>query len=104
MNELTLIRYEAMGAGTEQLRAEVALFERALDRCIAVLGMIAKLDIDSRFVRISERQADVVVRALEAGLAAAGVDGEQVQRARHAVARELRIVATAERDGPVNSV
>src|SRR5690242_5087923 len=27
VNELTTLRYEAMGAGTEQLRAEVALFE-----------------------------------------------------------------------------
>ncbi len=90
VNELTGLRYEASGAGTEQLRAEVALFERALDRCAAVLGLIAKLDIDARLARISEMQADAVVRAVDAGLAAAGVTGPAALLARQATARELR--------------
>lgn len=90
VNELTSIRYEASGAGTEQLRAEVALFERALDRCAAVLGLIAKLNIDDRMARISERQAAAVVRALDAGLAHAGVTGPMAVAARAVAARELR--------------
>ncbi len=101
VNGLDDIRYTAAGAGTEQLRAEVALFERAMDRCAMVLGVIAKLDIDTRLARIDERRADAVVRAVEAGLVAAGVYGEPAQLARKAVARELRIAATApERNGP----
>lgn len=71
VNELTSIRYAASGAGTEQLRSEVALFERAMDRCAAVLGLIAKLDIDQRLARITEQQADVVVRAVDARRVAA---------------------------------
>ncbi len=90
VNELTSIRYEANGAGTEQLRAEVALFERALDRCAAVLGLIAKLNIDDRMARISERQAAAVVRALDAGLSHAGVTGSLAAAARAVAARELR--------------
>lgn len=93
VNELTALRYEATGAGTEQLRAEVALFERALDRCAAVLGLIAKLDIDTRLARISEMQADAVVRAVDAAISAAGVTGPAAAAARQAVARELRAVS-----------
>ncbi len=90
VNELTTIRYEAMGAGTEQLRAEVALFERALDRCVAVLVAIAKLDIDARLAAISERQADAVVRAVDAAISAAGITGPAALAARQVAARELR--------------
>lgn len=90
VNELTAVRYEAMGAGTEQLRAEVALFERALDRCAAVLGLIAKLGIDDRLAAISERQADAVVRAVDAAIASAGIAGPAAVQARQVAARELR--------------
>lgn len=92
VNELTELRYAATGAGTEQLRAEVALFERALDRCAAVLGLIAKLGIDDRMAAISERQAAAVVRALDAGLAHAGVSGALAIESRAVAARELRSV------------
>lgn len=91
--ELAELRYAASGAGTEQLRAEVALFERALDRCAQVLGLIAKLGIDDRMARISERQADAVVRAVEAALAHAGVTGQPAAEARQVAARSLRAVA-----------
>lgn len=84
------IRYTADGAGTEQLRAEVAVFERSLDRCERVLSAIARLDIDSRLARISEQQAAVIARAVEVALAAAGVAGEPADRGRAAAARELR--------------
>lgn len=93
VNELTTIRYEAMGAGTEQLRAEVALFERALDRCASVLGLIAKLNIDERMARINERQAEAVIRAVDAAIAAAGVTGPAAAQARQVAARELRTAA-----------
>lgn len=87
------MRYSADGAGTEQLRAEVALFERALDRCAQVLGLIAKLGIDERMARISERQADAVVRAVDAGLEFAGITGAAAVETRQVVARHLRSVA-----------
>lgn len=90
VNELTQLRYEAMGAGTEQLRAEVALFERALDRCASVLGTIAKLNIDDRLARISERQAEAVIRAVDAAIAAVG-RGASPAEARSVAARELRV-------------
>lgn len=97
VNELTSIRYSADGAGTEQLRTEVALFERALDRCASVLVAMARLGIDDRLVRISERQADAVVRAVDAAISAAGVTGTEAASARQAVARELRSVGGGRR-------
>ncbi|OPG03073.1 hypothetical protein B1R27_30105 [Streptomyces sp. GKU 895] len=91
VNELESIRYRA-GNGTEQLRAEVALFERATDRACSVLATIARLNIDERLTIVSERQAEAVIGAVEAALAAAGVSGDQAVEGRQAAARHLRLV------------
>ncbi|MBP5896324.1 hypothetical protein [Streptomyces scabiei] len=85
------VRYEG-ASGAEQLRAEVALYERAMDRTGQILGMIAKLNIEDRMARVTERQADALVSALEAALAAAGVTGTAADEARKAAARHLRAV------------
>ncbi|MFI5814834.1 hypothetical protein ACIA7S_28245 [Streptomyces sp. NPDC051643] len=85
------VRYEGAG-GAEQLRAEIALYERAMDRTGSILGMIAKLGIEDRMARVTERQADALVSALEAALAAAGVTGIAADDARKAAARHLRAV------------
>lgn len=85
------VRYEG-ASGSEQLRAEIALYERAMDRTGHVLGMIAKLGIEDRMARVTERQAEALVSALEAALAAAGVTGQAADEARKAAARHLRAV------------
>jgi hypothetical protein len=91
VNELESIRYRA-GNGTEQLRAEVVLFERATDRACQVLATIARLNIDERLAAVSERQAEAVIGAVEAALAAAGVSGDLAAEGRRAAARHLRLV------------
>lgn len=88
---LTSVGYEGMTG--EQVRGGVQVFERALDRCSSVLGLIAKLNIDERLARIEEAKADAIVKAFEAGLAEAGVSGEALVRAKTAVSRHLRLVA-----------
>ncbi|WP_128381264.1 hypothetical protein [Streptomyces cavernae] len=85
------VRYEGAG-GNEQLRAEIVLYERAMDRCAQVLGMIARLNIEDRMARVSEQQAEIVVAAIEAALAAAGVTGRDADEARTVAARHLRAV------------
>jgi len=85
------IRYEG-AAGNEQLRAEIMLYERAMDRCAQVLGMIARLNIEDRMARVSERQTEIVVSAIEAALASAGVTGHEADEARKVAARHLRAV------------
>lgn len=91
VNDLTAIRYEDAKGG-EQLRAEVAVFNLALAECRQVLVSVARLNIDERLARISERQTETLQEAVAAGLVAAGVTGEQATAARHAVARHLRSV------------
>lgn len=63
VSELTELRYKA-GEGGEQLRAEVALWERALDRCERFLTAMARLNIDERLAAISEAQAAAVLGAI----------------------------------------
>ena len=90
VNDLTRLRYQD-DKGGEQLRSEVALWERALDRCNTVLATMAKLNIDERLARISERQADAVLRAIDAALDAAGVPAGERAEPKKAAARLLRV-------------
>ena len=75
VNDLTSLRYEGEGSG-EQLRAEVALWERALDRCERFLTAMARLNIDERLARISEERAEVIITTLTAALERAGAAPE----------------------------
>lgn len=88
VNELTSLRYSTEGG--EQLRAEVALFERALDRCEKFLGTMARLRIDERLAAIEQAKADIVITAIEAALAKAGVTGQAAVEAKREAARHLR--------------
>lgn len=92
VNELTSLRYSTEGG--EQLRAEVALFERALDRCEKFLSSMARLNIDERLARISERQADIIIKAITATLAERGLSVEEQAEARRDVARRLRVASS----------
>ena len=78
--------------GGEAIRGEIVVFERAMDRCIVVLTAIAKLNIDERLVRIAEGQKTMVIQAVDAGIAAAGITGPAAIEARKVVARHLRSV------------
>ncbi|MER8030730.1 hypothetical protein ABTZ78_17425 [Streptomyces bauhiniae] len=91
VNELYRIRFTD-DKGSEQLRSEVALYERAMDRCVNVLGTIGRLRIDERLAAISEQQATVVIGAIEAALAHAGVTGQAASAAKAVAARHLRAV------------
>jgi hypothetical protein len=91
VNELRYIRYSD-DKGAEQLRSEVALYERAMDRCVNVLGTIGRLRIDERLAAISEQQATVVIGAIEAALTHAGVTGQAASAAKAVAARHLRAV------------
>jgi hypothetical protein len=91
VNALTEIRYESK-AGGEQTRAEISLFEKALDRCDRVLANYARLKIDERLAAISEQQAEKVLAAIDAALEYLGVSGEQAIGAKKAAARRLRSV------------
>lgn len=85
-------KYRYEGEHAEQIRGEVLLFERALDRCAMVLGLIARLKIDDRLVAIEEAKVTQIVDAVEAALDALGLSVEQQLEAKAEVARTLRVV------------
>lgn len=91
VNELTAIRYE--NDHGEQLRAEVAVLERAMDRAGRLLVDIAKLNIEERMARVTEVQIQQVTTAMTAALTEMGLSREQQRDARQRVARHLRPVA-----------
>jgi hypothetical protein len=74
VNQLRSLRYSTEGG--EQLRAEVALWERALDRCERFLTAMARLNIDERLARISEERAEVIITVFTAALERNGIEGE----------------------------
>lgn len=77
VNALTVLRFtDAKGA--EQLRSEVALYERALDRTQRFCEALARLGYEDRTVRVRERQVDVLVAVIRGALERAGL-GEAVR-------------------------
>jgi hypothetical protein len=96
VNNLTSIRYESGGeSSSEQLRAEVAVLERAMDRCGRLLVDIAKLNIEERMAKVTEKQAKMAMDALAAALGDMGLSTEQQREARQRVAGYLRLVPAA---------
>lgn len=96
VNSLTSLRYESFsedGAGGEQLRAEVALWERALDRCERFLTAMARLNIEERMARVTEKQAAMAAEALQAVLGEIGLDDDQRRDAQARLGRHLRAVS-----------
>jgi hypothetical protein len=86
-------RYE--GRTGEQLRAEVALLERAMDRCGRLLTDINRLGLLERSVRIHETQAGMVIQALQAVLNDLDLSPEQRSIAQTSVPERLRELETA---------
>jgi len=89
LRELNTLRYS--GEHAEQIRGEVILYERALDRTVSVLTAIARLNVDERLAAIGERQAAMLEGALDAALDALGVSVEDKRRAWEGAAAHLRL-------------
>ena len=83
-------RYESIAG--EQVRADIVLYERAMDRLARQLTVIAKLGIEERLARVTERQAFIVEQAVVAALEDLGLPVDVQDRARGAVGRRLRAV------------
>lgn len=91
VNELRSLRYSTEGG--EQLRAEIAVMERAMDRVGKLLVDIAKLNIEGRLATVREATAQMLEQALQAALASSGCDLDGQQRAQEAFRRNLKVVA-----------
>lgn len=91
---LTSLAQRNYASGSDEVRAEIQVFERAMDRAVTVLATIARLNIDERLVKISQQQADLVKTALLGALDDAGLPREQQREAAGHLARRLRLVAS----------
>jgi hypothetical protein len=81
-------RYE--GRSGEQLRAEVALYERSLDRVGKLLIEWSRLDIDARLTRIEEAKAAMLLEVIRRVLMSAELTDEQRVKAEGTAVKELR--------------
>jgi hypothetical protein len=92
VNDLRSVRYSTETGG-EQLRAEVAVLERAMDRCGKILVDIAKLNIEERMAKVTEAQAALAEKALLLTLGEMGFTPQQQHDAQVKLGRHLRAVS-----------
>lgn len=76
--------------GIEQVRAEIQLYERAVDRTARLLVDIGRLNLDERLVKISERQGNLISEILQKVLGKIGLTDEQRETAQTELATEFR--------------
>lgn len=96
VDALTSLRYVAPGAGTEQLRAEVALYERAMDRAAKFVDLVGKFDFESIRVRLSAGQGALLANVIREILDDLDLSPEQRALVPVVVPRVLRRAGTGE--------
>lgn len=92
VERLNSVRYD--GPVGEQIRGEIIVYERALDRCTRVLRDITSLKIDERIVeiqsRVTETQGLAIAGAIRAILDDLELTPQQQARVSEVVPRRLR--------------
>lgn len=87
VNALTSFRYTGV-SGVEQLRAEVQLYERALDRTTRILDVLARHDWIGKKLALEEAQVNEVL-----GFVAAGLDALELSEEQQAVFMDVFVAA-----------
>jgi hypothetical protein len=90
--ESDMWRYNEAGVG-EQIRGEITLYEKSIERLTRILVMIAKLGIEERLARVTERQALLIEKAVSRALEETGLEAVKQDEVREAVAKHLRAVS-----------
>lgn len=93
-SKIEQLRYSSQSG--EQLRAEVALYERALDRCIKVLEVMARLGISERRTKVAEAQAILLAAVIQNVLGRLELSPDQEALALSVVPEELRAITAPE--------
>jgi len=86
VDALEELRYQA-GAG-EQTRAELLLYERALDRAAKFCEALSRLGLEERSVAVTEKQVEILTTVVERALEAAGLADHRYLR--ECLAAEIR--------------
>ncbi|WP_344124808.1 hypothetical protein [Kocuria aegyptia] len=82
--------------GTEALKVEVELYERALDRSGKFLDMLVRNGFEGKRVALRESEAQVLVGVVQQILAAARLTPEQDKLARAAAREQFQALAAIE--------
>lgn len=82
-------------AGAEQVRGEVQIYERALDRSVRALTAVTKLGIDAQLASASKSQLEAIKAALMKTLMRLGLSQEQIKQAKEIMAEEFEHIAKA---------
>jgi hypothetical protein len=91
VDELSAFRYEDL-KGAEQLRSEIAVYERALDRCLKTSSEIVRLNLAERMTKVTENHAQLVRDVMLAAMKDAGLAQEKQAEVMSGVARHLRAI------------
>lgn len=78
----------------EQIRGLVKLEAEERDRCAKFASLAVAAGLAERQVRLAERQAEIVIDAIDAALDALGVPAENRGAAKLAAARHLKVVTS----------
>jgi hypothetical protein len=65
VNSLKQLRYSASGSGAEQTRAELTLYERALDRTARFLDLLVKSGFEEKRIALDAARAAVLIQVLD---------------------------------------
>lgn len=84
------IRYE--GRAGEQLRSEIALWERSAERCLKIYSEIARLGIAERQVRVREAEIMLMAQAIRNILKRLNLNPAQKAMSGQVVSEELRAI------------
>jgi hypothetical protein len=82
-------RYEDR-RGAEQLRSEVSLYERALDRTASVLNQISKMAIAEKMVSLGKAQTELMVKILMGTISELKLDSVQTRQAQQILLAKLK--------------
>lgn len=96
VNALQSVSYSAPGAGTEQLRAELGLYERAMDRTARFLEVMIRSGFDERRIRVTEAQGQLLVGCIRRVLDRLELNDAQRALVVTVVPEELRATAELE--------
>lgn len=77
-------------SGAEQLRSEVQLYERAMERTTRVLKETSKVALQERMVSLGKAQTELMVRIMMAVMNDLGLDAEGIDKGKNALLMRLR--------------
>lgn len=90
ITELSSLGYQS--AVGEQVRAQVVLYERALDQVTKVLVAVGRLRIDERLAAIDQQIANKVLQAITMALEENNITGHDATEIRDSTVRHLQLL------------